>query len=71
MDWIHDSKPPRFGGPVFSQVWMNDGSVRSVRRVGNESMSITPGEFIYTDNCHQTAQAICSLERVMAWRPVA
>ena len=70
MDWIHDSKPPRFGGALFSQVWLDDGSVRLVRRVGNESMSITPGMFVYADNRCQIAQALCDLDRVIAWRPV-
>jgi hypothetical protein len=70
-EWIHDSKPPRFGGPLFSQVWLYDGSVRLVRRVGDESMSITPGEFVYADNRFPLAQALCDLGRVVAWRPVA
>jgi hypothetical protein len=71
MDWIHDSKPPSFGGPLFCQVWLDDGSLRLVRRVGDESRSITPGEFVYADNRHPTAQALCDLRRVLAWRPVA
>lgn len=71
MDWIHDSKPPRFDGPLFAQVWLDDGSLRLVRRIGNESMSITPGEFVYADNRHPMAQALCDLGRVVAWRPVA
>jgi hypothetical protein len=71
LEWIHDSKPPRFSGPLFCQVWLDDGSVRLLRRVGDESRSITPGEFVYADNCHPLAQSLCDLGRVVAWRPAA
>ena len=69
-DWIHDSKPPRFDCSLFSQVWLDDGSVRLVRRVGSESTTISPGEYVYADNRHPMAQALCDLSRVVAWRPV-
>jgi hypothetical protein len=71
LEWIHDSKPPRFSGPLFCQVWLDDNSVRLLRRVGDESRSITPGEFVYADNCHPLAQSLCDLGRVVAWRPAA
>jgi hypothetical protein len=70
-EWIPESKPPRFDSPLFAQVWLDDDSVRLVRRVGNDSRSITPGEFVYTDTRHPLAQAIYDLDRVMAWRPVS
>lgn len=69
MDWIHYGKPPRFFGHVFYQVWLDDGSLRSVRRVKGDSLRITPGEFVYTDANSPFAQAICDLGRVVAWRP--
>lgn len=71
MDWIHDSKPPRFGTVQRCEVWMGDGSVRHVRQIGNESLSLDQGTFVYTDNRHPLANAICDLRDVQAWRPEA
>ena len=67
MEWIHDARLPRYDDIHTFQVWIYDG-VRTVRRVGNESMSLTPGTLVYTDCTHPMQNVICHELDVKAWR---
>jgi hypothetical protein len=67
MDWIHAGRPPITDDIREYQVWLGD-QVRRVRRIGNRSMSLTPGTLVFTDCRHPMDQAICHEPRIMAWR---
>lgn len=67
-EWIH-APLPRYGDLHTFEVW--DGSaVRMVRRVGNESRSITPGTLVYTDCVHPLQNVLACDADVVAWRMI-
>lgn len=67
-DWIIGSKPRRFDDANAFDLWMRDGSVRRARRVGNESLNITPGTLIFTDCQHPLQNVVCDERDVQGWR---
>ena len=67
MEWIHAGLPPYEDRYVFD-VWLDDGSTRKVRRVGNECTVFSPGTLIFTDCVHPAQNALCHEPRVMSWR---
>ena len=67
MDWEHEGKPPRFDDIREYEVWIYD-TVRSVRRIGNKSLSLTPGSLVYTDCVHPEQNVICYEPDIQAWR---
>jgi hypothetical protein len=50
------------------QVWMADGSLRTVRRIGNRSHFLTPGTLAFTDCTHPLQNLWCDESRIVGWR---
>lgn len=68
VDWEHDEKMPRFDDMHDFEVWV-DGAVRTVRRIGNRSLSgLTPGTLAFTDCRNPMQNVICHEPLVQAWR---
>jgi len=67
-EWIMVGKPRTFDDIHDFELWMDDGSVRKAHRVGNQSMSLTPGTMAFTDCTHQLSNVICDESRIRAWR---
>ena len=67
-EWIIGSKPRPYDDINAFQVWLDDGSVRRARRVGNWSTALNPGTLCFTDCTHPLANVICHEPRIRAWR---
>jgi hypothetical protein len=67
-EWLIGSKPSQFDDIHDFELWMDDGSIRLARRVGNRSDSLTPGTMAFTDCRHPLQNVICDESRIQAWR---
>lgn len=67
-EWIIGAKPRPFDNIHDFELWMDDGHVRRARRVGNRSLSITPGTMVFTECKHPLSNVICDESRIRAWR---
>ena len=70
MNWELEGKPPQFDDLHEYQVWI-EGVVRNVRRIGNRSMSLTPGTLVYTDCNYPIQNCICYEPAIEGWRLAA
>lgn len=67
-EWEVDERMPRFDDMRLFEVWLRDGSLRTVRRIGNRSQHFTPGLLVFTDCIHPLQQAICDEDLILGWR---
>ena len=49
------------------EVWI-DNYVRTVRRIGDNSLSLTPGTLVFTDCTHPAQNVLCHEPLIKAWR---
>ncbi len=68
-EWIHGASLRPFDDIHIFEVWIY-GNVRRVCRIGNESLSITPGTLVYLDCTHAAQNVICYEPNIQAWRIV-
>lgn len=68
MEWQIDLRMPRFDDVHEYEVWMRNGAVRRVRRIGNRSTHYSPGILVYTDCTSPMQNAWCDEEDVIGWR---
>lgn len=68
MDWQIEDRMPRYDDIREFEVWLRNGSTRTVRRVGNRSLRFTPGMLLYTDCTHPLQNVICDESDVVGWR---
>jgi hypothetical protein len=68
LDWEVDERMPRYDDIREFEVWLSDGSVRTVRRVGGKSNYYTPGTLVFLDCTHPMQNALCDEDRIMGWR---
>lgn len=61
MDWNISNRVPLLMAPL--RVWMDDGSVRSVRH----ERTLMGFTLHFTDCCHPLQNVICPSEQVQAW----
>lgn len=67
-EWEIEERMPRFDDMREFNVWLVDGSVRTVRRIGNRSHFLTPGSLAFTDCTHPMQNVLCDESNVVGWR---
>jgi len=70
MDWEIDEKMPKFNDIDIFEVWIY-GQVRKVKRVGNNSLFLSPGTLAFIDCTHPEQNVICDERDVRGWRMVS
>lgn len=66
---MHDSIPYENIGKQEYEVEIFNGT-RKVKRVGNESMLLSPGTLIFTDCTHPTQNAIVPESEIKSWKRI-
>ncbi len=66
-EWEVQERMPKYNDINEFEVWV-DGNVRSVRRVGNWSLSITPGTLVFTDCTQPMQNVLCHEPLIQGWR---
>lgn len=68
MEWEVNEAMPKYDDLREFEVWLSNGSVRTVRRIGNRSTLYSPGTLVFTDCTHPQQNVLCDEENVIGWR---